>query len=597
MKTALFGFLGYRLFDLQVTQAERFAVLADENRIRMRSIPMRRGRILDRSDVPLSDNVPRYALLATPEEIEDPEALAASLAALVRLEADDAAAAIRGTYPPFKSAELLADMTFDEMSMVAVRLPELPGVRIEQRERRVYPLGPSAGHVTGYVGRPADVEDADEANALEAGVLVGRSGLEQLLERQLLGTPGMERVEVNAKGRPVRSSIDQPPIPGFDVRTTIDAGLQRYASDRLAAERAATAVVLDVADGGVLAFASQPGYDPNAFADGISPAEWKPLNENVDSPLLPRPIAGVYAPGSTFKMIVLMAALDAGVIDYGHEVNCPGYFVLGGSRFHCWRRGGHGRVNIRGSLKYSCDVFYYEIGGRVGIDAIRAMAKRFGLDDSAKTGLPGERHGTVPDAAWKLARIGEEWRPGETTVAAIGQGYVSATPMQLAVMAARLATNRAVVPTFMLGAPSPAEPIIRDLPILEAATDGMWAVVNETDGTAYGARIGDPGRAMSGKTGTSQVRRISATERAGGVIANADLEWEQRDHALFVAFAPAAAPRFACSVVIEHGGSGSGAAGPVARDILREAQRLMPGGGRHHHLVASAPEPADAAAG
>jgi penicillin-binding protein 2 len=366
----------------------------------------------------------------------------------------------------------------------------------------------------------------------------------------------------------------------------LDIRLQQISGEALG-DQSGTVVVMDCMTGEVLAMASQPGYDPNAFNRGLTSEEWKALISNPKSPLTNKPIAGQYAPGSTFKMVVAMAAYDSGVIKPEQTVFCPGHTTLGNARFHCWKRGGHGNMDMVAALKNSCDVYFYEVARRLGIDRIADMARRFGLGGITGITLPGERPGLIPDRAWKQAALGDVWHAGESLIAGIGQGYITTTPLQLAVMTARIANgglqvkpiltkrkvvddhleDRVAIPPAKLGVSAKA---------IQLAQQGMWEVVNGPYGTAWRSKLPEELGQMAGKTGTAQVRRISKAERESGVIRNEDLPWERRDHALFVCFAPFAAPRYAISVVIEHGGGGSAVAAPIAKKVMEACLRLDP---------------------
>ncbi|WP_342236202.1 penicillin-binding protein 2 [Inquilinus sp. OTU3971] len=598
--TAIAG-LGAHLYRLQVLERDKYQVLSDKNRIRLRMVPVSRGRLFDRTGAPIAVNTQSFAAMITPENADDLRSTLERLATIVPIGSDRIQSVIdrarhQASYVP---TEVLSGLTWEQMSALSVSLPELPGVAVEQRDQRAYPLASVMGHLTGYLAEPSTLDDPLQEQAAKLGLKIGANGLERSFEERLQGRPGTVQVEVDVRGRTVRLLSQTPGTPGEDVTLAVDSGLQEYVAQRLATERSAAAVVLDLRDGGVLAMVSQPGYDPNTLVDGITSAEWKGLSDSADRPLLNKAISGEYAPGSTFKMVVLLAALQGGVITPDHATTCRGVFELGSSRFHCWKRGGHGRVGIRESLKWSCDVFYYDLAIRVGIDRIAAMAKTLGLGSSFDIGLAGERAARIPTVEWKEAAFGQPWRVGETVNAGIGQGYVTTTALQLATMAARLASGRALTPSLLRRRPEEAEPLA--LPIdpefLALALDGMNAVVNARDGTAWSARISTSAQAMAGKTGTSQVRRITMAERQSGVISNNDLPWERRDHALFVAFAPVQKPRFAAAVVVEHGGGGSAVAAPIARDVLLEAQRLLPEQADHHHLIAAAPQPLSAAGG
>jgi penicillin-binding protein 2 len=357
------------------------------------------------------------------------------------------------------------------------------------------------------------------------------------------------------------------------VVLTLDAALQNYARIRMG-EESASAVVMDVETGDLLAVASAPSFDPNLFVRGISNTDFRALMDNDHRPLSNKAVQGAYPPGSTFKMVTALAALEAGVITPQTTVRCPGHYDAGGRRFHCWKRGGHGAVNLEKSLSESCDVYYYDISQRVGIDAIAAMAERLGLGIRHDLPMSAIAEGLNPNRQWKSEKRGQEWRIGDTINASIGQGYVLSSPLQLAVMTARLATGRAVVPRLVKAVDGaevpvvPAEPLGLGAENLREVRRGMWAVTNSQSGTAFSSRSVEQASLIAGKTGTSQVRNISTAERARGVLRNDQLPWNRRDHALYVAYAPVDAPRLAISVVVEHGGGGSGVAAPIARDIL-----------------------------
>jgi penicillin-binding protein 2 len=402
---------------------------------------------------------------------------------------------------------------------------------------------------------------------------------------------GSYQVEVNAYGRVIRELERREGRAGADLTLSIDLDLQLLASRRLEGQSGAV-VLMDVFSGEILALASEPGFDPNAFSRGLSGPEWRRLTADPKAPLTNKAIAGQYAPGSTYKPVVALAGLEKGAITPETRISCSGKIHLGDLALHCWRRGGHGSLDLRAAIAQSCDVYFYEVARRCGVDHLAVMANRFGMGHTLGIDLPGERGGLIPTREWKKAARGDVWHAGETLISGIGQGYVLATPLQLAVMTARIANGGfAVVPTLRAkgwggGGPGvvdpgtagkprpPATDVIVNPAHLKVVREGMVAVVNSGWGTARAAAIREPGMEMAGKSGTSQVRRISRAERQSGVIKNEDLPWERRDHALFVAYAPIGSPRFACAVVIEHGGGGSKVAAPIARDVLLAAQQL-----------------------
>ena len=598
---AVFGVLAGRLYYLQVVAADQYALLADENRINHRLLPPARGAVLDRNGVALAHNRPTYRVLVIREQAKDVAATLAAVGRLIPLTPERIAEVMaeakrRRAFVPITIRD---DLAWSEVSRIAVHAPELPGVALDSGLLRDYPMGEVTAHVLGYVGPVAESElDGDPLLELPE-FRIGKNGIEKTYEPVLRGRAGISRYEVNALGREIKQLYRKDGEPGTDLRLTIDLELQRHVHHRLAAEESASAVLLDAHSGEVLALASVPGFEPGAFGNGLRRDVWRALTTDLRAPLMNKAIAGQYPPGSTFKMIVALAALEAGAITPDAQVYCPGHLRFGTHTFHCWKRWGHGEVALVDALAQSCDVYFYELARRVGVDAIAAMARRFGLGARLGIDLPGERAGLVPDKAWKQAALGARWHQGETLVVGIGQGFLQTTPLQLAVMTARLATGRAVVPSIVRGAAAQgaqaagsAPPIGVSDRSLTLVRRGMREVVHGERGTARAHQLGQAGIAMAGKTGTSQVRRISRSERLTGLRKNEEKPWEERDHALFVAFAPYHEPRYALAVVVEHGGSGSTSAAPIARDIMTKALELDPSRPRP---ALSAVEPADLA--
>lgn len=575
--------LAARMRYLQVERADDFRMLAEENRINIRLLPPARGLIFDRNGVLLAGNEQNYRITLVREDAGDVDAVIEELRQIIHLDLVmlDRARAEIDRRPPFVPVTIADRLTWAEVSAVGVNAPALPGVHPEVGLSRVYPMGADFAHVVGYVGPVSDYylqQTGDTDPVLQIpDFQVGRNNIEARLEHVLRGQAGTRRVEVNASGRVMRELGRDPAVAGADVQLTVDAGLQNYVEARLSGESAG-AVVMDCLSGEVLALASAPTFDPNLFVGGISNTEWDNLNTDPYRPLANKATQGLYPPGSTYKMVVALAALEAGVIDPEETVSCTGSVEVGDRRFHCWRRGGHGRMNLVESLSQSCDVFYYEIAQRVGIEAISAMARRLGCGVRHALPMSGVTEGLAPTMEWKMRSRGQQWVVGDTLNASIGQGFVLSSPLHLAVMTARLATGRAVDPALVRSIdgvnqlPGPAPSLGLDPAWLALMHQGMWRANNDRRGTAFGSRVEVDTHVQAGKTGTSQVRNISAAERASGVIRNEDLPWERRDHALFVGFAPFDAPRYAVSVVVEHGGGGAAVAAPIGRDILLRAQ-------------------------
>ncbi len=583
---AMVAALGVRMHRLGVSDADTYRLLAEENRINLRLIPPARGQILDRNGILIAGNEPNYRIVITKEDAEKTSGGAASvldrLRHIIPMTDNDMAAALKALNrnSPFVPIPVAERLSWQDFSEVAINSPALPGVSPEVGLSRTYPLIGDFAHVVGYVGPVSEkdlegVEDPDPL-LLIPRFQIGKIGTERWIEPTLRGTAGTRQIEVNAVGRVMRELSREEGTPGADVNLTIDARIQNFVQARVAGESAAC-VVMDVQTGDIVAAVSAPSFDPNLFVRGISQADYSVLIGDDHRPLANKVVQGTYPPGSTFKMVTALAALAAGVIDTETTVRCPGYIEYGDRRFHCWRAGGHGSVDLERSLMESCDVYFYDIAQRVGIDKIAEMGRSLGLGVRHDLPMSAIAEGNMPDKAWK-ARVHEaEWRIGDTINASIGQGYVLTSPLQLAVMTARIAAGKQVVPRLIKAvsgrevplAPAPALDVAAGQ--LAAVQRGMFAVMNGPTGTARGSRVAEESLAMCGKTGTAQVRNISSSERETGVVRNENLPWEQRDHALFVGYAPANAPRYAVAVVVEHGGGGSAVAAPIARDALLAA--------------------------
>ncbi|SDF43278.1 peptidoglycan glycosyltransferase [Limimonas halophila] len=585
----LFGGLAARLYELQIVENERYATLAEENRVSLRLLAPPRGRILDRYGTPVAVNEHNYRVMLVAEQAADIERTLDRLSRIVQLSEAEKRRILDDVHAkrPFVPVKVAENLSWETVSRIEVNAPRLPGVNIDVGQTRAYPHGAALSHVLGYVGAVDKKDMRKDDPLLEVpGFFVGKTGLEKQYDTALRGEAGTSQVEVNAVGRTIRELDRDPGKPGHDLVTTLDTELQKRAHARISNARSASTVILDVSTGDVLALASTPSFDNNTFALGISEQRWRELTRNPYDPLANKATTGAYNPGSTFKMVVAAAAMANGVAP-DHEVHCPGYYDLGDARFHCWAQWGHGKLDMVGGFKHSCDVYFYDLARRVGIDAIAETARQFGMGAPLGIDLPGEAGGTMPTKDWKNRKLGEPWQLGETLVCGIGQGYVLSTPLQLAVMTARIATGRAVAPRIgrrlvaeqrenQSFAPESFEKMGVREEHLEVLRTGMDAVVNSRGGTAHSARLRELDADMAGKTGTSQVRRISAEERREGVTDNADLPWRKRDHALFVGYAPVKAPRYCAATVVEHGGAGSKAAAPIVHDLLRETLQRDP---------------------
>ncbi len=590
-QAALFLGLAGRMYYLQVLESKRYTVLANENRISLRLLPPPRGRIVDRHNVPMAINVQNFRIVIVREEAKDIDQMLTRLSQLVEVSEHDRKRVLREARRrrAFVEITVRENLSWEEVSRIEVNAPDLPGIRVDVGQTRHYPFGGNAAHVLGYVAAVSERERTGDPLLDQPGFRIGKNGIERQYDTNLRGSAGNAEVEVNALGRRIRELPGRKEAkPGEDVRLTLDAGLQDFVAKRIKDKRRGSVVVMDTKTGDVLAMASTPFFDPSSFTDGLTGKEWNALLTNPDAPLTNKVIAGQYAPGSTYKIIVALAALEMG-ISPTIRATCVGDMQLGNQKFHCWKKHGHGSVDLIDSIRESCDIYFYELSRKVGIDRIAAMAFKMGIGKTLNLDIPGEKPGLTPTRDWKQATIGVPWQLGETLVSGIGQGYVLATPLQIAVMAARL-VNGGYAVTPRLTAPPPlddfTEPSPPSFPKIDLSArarrivmQGMEEVVNKQQGgTAFGSRIAIKGFEMAGKTGTSQVRRISLAERDRGLKKNAERPWRERDHALFVGYAPMGAPRYVTAVVVEHGGGGSKTAAPIARDVLLETQRRDPSG-------------------
>ncbi|MFZ4689589.1 MAG: penicillin-binding protein 2 [Polymorphobacter sp.] len=566
--------LAARMTYLSIFEGEQYRLASEENRVQLRLIPPRRGWIVDRNGKPLALNRPDYRLELIPEQITDLDAVLAQIAKVLPLSFEDdlrirADIAIQPSYMPI---EVARNLDWPAFAALNVQVADVPGLQPVRAFSRVYPDADQFAHLLGYVGAPTPEQYKAQKDPLLIfpGFRIGKDGIERRADKELRGSAGAQRVEVTARGKVVRELDTRGDIPGATLKLTIDRDLQSFTARRLG-DNSASVIVIDCLTGDVLTMVSMPAYDPNIFSTRVPATLWKQLQEDDHNPLLNKSAMGLYPPGSTFKMVTALAALEAGVTpDQG--VSCNGRYRMGNNTWHCHSRRGHGFVNLHTAIPKSCDIYFYAYGRQIGIDAIADMARRLGLGQKYELPLPGQAAGIVPDTAWKRKRYDKPWNTGETLNTSIGQGYLITNPLQLAVMTARVACGRAVVPRLLAPADGTPSPQFASLGIpeehLAIVRQGMFDVVNSGIGTARGARSPIGGVHFAGKTGTAQVRRISAEERRRGVKRNESLPWKQRDHALFVAFAPTEEPRYAVSVIIEHGIAGGRYAAPIARDVL-----------------------------
>jgi len=568
-QAALGGVLIARLGYLSVAQSQHYKLLSESNRVQLIIVPPRRGWIVDRHQKPIAINRSDFRVDIIPEQLEHPTQTLRTLTQTLKLTPDDVdriikeLKAARG-YQPVQVAE---NVPYDHYAAVTVRLPEMPGVQPMRGFSRFYPAGPAVGHLIGYVGAASAKEYEAEKNPLliTPGFKIGKEGLEKTLEKNLRGQPGGQRVELTARGKLIRELEPKPDRSGQTIQLSIDAGLQEFAARRLGEESGACTII-DCLTGDILCMASMPAYDPNSFSDGIGQTEWRMLSQDERKPLTNKTLNSLYPPGSTIKPMNALALQAAG-IDPDETVHCPGGYRLGNRFFRCLGR--HGTVNMRRAIAKSCNTYFYAMGHRIGYDRIAEIARLTGLGQKFDLPVVSQSFGTVPDSAWKARKYKEnrriverpDWTASDTLNASIGQGFLILNPLQLAVMAARIAGGRNVQPSLIGVHKNPAPLLGLPQEHLDAVRGGMWEVVNG-DGTAGASRLQVPGVEMCGKTGTAQVRKIVGSQRGQSG------DWKYRDHGLFVFFAPYDQPRYAGSVVIEHGLGGARAAAPVAKDVL-----------------------------
>lgn len=583
-QTLLLGGLAARLRQVQIEEGGRYTTMAEENRVTSRMTMPRRGRILDRFGTVLAGTLINFRALLVTERTFDVRRSLENFASLVPLSDSERARIDRDlrhgkSFIPILIKEYLSR---DAMTKIEVNAPDLPGILVDAGTSRTYNYPYELAHILGYVAPPSEEDMTGDPLLALPGVKIGRSGVEKFHDLALRGRPGVDRLEVNAVGRVIRELDRTDGLNGDDIGLSFDLGLQQAIQKQLG-DDAASAVVLDCRNGEVMAMVSNPSYDPTLFATGVSQAQWNQWTKDRRTPLINKATSGLYAPGSTFKMAVALAGLDAKTIGLRDRISCPGHFDLGSSRFHCWAKNGHGALDLHAALKFSCDVFFYTVALRTGVDRIAAMSHRLGMGVELELDIPGQRIGVIPTKDWRQAK-GHAWQLGDTVVSGIGQGYVAISPLQLATYTARIATGRAVQPHFTRRIGGVLQPGSQpedwpDLavpePMLRAVRAGMFAVVNEGGGTAPRARLAS-GVQMAGKTGSSQVRRVSRQQRESGTFDSRSLPWEYRPHALFVAYAPFDQPRYALSVVVEHGNAGAAAAAPLAREIMTEVLKRDP---------------------
>jgi len=563
-QAAVGGLLIGRLGWLAIAENEKYQLLSESNRVQLIPVPPRRGWIIDRYGKPIAINKASFRVDLIPQQMDKARDIVPQVAQLLDLDSDDVDRIRRdlGQSRGFQPVSVADNVPYEQYAAITVRLPDLPGVAASQGFTRFYPGGPTVGQLVGYVGAASAEEYEKEGKnplLLVPGVKIGKEGLEKTLEPILRGQPGGQRVEVTARGKIVKELEPKPDISGGTVQLTIDSDLHQYAARRIG-DQSASVVVIDVTTGDILAMPSMPSFDPNEFSDGISQAEWKMMSQDDHLPLVDKTLESLYPSGSTIKPSMALALLNAGV-DRKQIVVCNGAFQLGNHTFHCDRR--HGPLDMDGAVVHSCDVYFYTMCLRVGADKLAPMVRSMGFGEKFDLPFETQRYGTIPDPEWMMRKYHRQWQGYDTVNMSIGQGMVLINPLQLAVMATRLATGKRVLPRLIKSkpiAPQPELAVGQDH--LDFIRKAMWGVVDH--GTAAAAKFPINGIQMAGKTGTAQTHNLSAGERGNYTAAN----WKLRDHSLFMAFLPFDNPRYACGTIVEHGGFGAAVAAPLVRDTL-----------------------------
>ena len=568
-----------RLYYLQIYLGEKYTLLSDTNRISKRMVIPPRGIINDRSGIELAKNNQIFQAMIIPEEVKNLDNLLSNITPILNLSNNDIQRIKKdiSRYKKNLPIKIKDNLSWEELSTLMINNHLYPGLFIEEGLTRHYPYKKYTAHPLGYVGSvsQSDLQNSDTPLLQVPGFKIGKSGFEKTFDSSLRGTEGIITYEVNAYGRIMREIEKQDGIQGNDLDLTIDIRLQQIAYDAFGKQSGA-AIVLDIHTGEILALVSVPSFDANLFVDGISIKNWNNLLYDEKKPLNNKAISGLYSPGSTFKIAVALAALDEGIIDINSQTYCSGKMKLGNHLFHCWRHSGHGKQNVIDAIKNSCDIFFYEVALKLGIEKISQISHMLGLGEIQDLKLENQKKGVIPNKQWKQENLKSPWQQGETVIAGIGQGYVLVTPIQLATMLARVVNGGYEITPTLIKKDTYEKP--QKLKIKQSSIDivkqGMFEVVNGIGGTATSAKPKNKNIVIAGKTGTTQVRRISLKERQKGIIKDEDLPWKYRNHAWFMAYAPHNSPKYVVVVIAEHGGSGSAVAAPIASKILEETIKL-----------------------
>ena len=590
-KLIIFGGIVARLFSLQINDNKKYLTLSDKNRIREWKLPPTRGNIVDYFGNVIAGNLKVYQLHVIPEQVENFNYLISRLKAILQLSNTrvERIKKKKTQLKPWESLIISENLSWDEFSKINNYLYELAGVKPVMTISRDYPFSDIYTHVLGYVSQPNENDILANEIIQEKfvpGIKIGKLGLEKTLENDLIGVNDIQRYEVNAYGKRINQLEYQKGKQGSKIRITLDTEVQKLSAE-LMQGKAGSVSVMDIYTGEIIAMYSSPSYNPNSFLFGISQDEWQLIRNNPLKPLINKTLSGLYSPGSTLKPIVALSALENGIMDTDFKVKCEGKMELHGQTFHCWKEKGHGWMSLNNAMKQSCDTYFYEIARKLGVDKLKVTADKFGLGKKVLGEyFENEKAGQFPDTRWKIDELGKGWVLGETLITGIGQGYTQTTPLQLCLMTAQIANGGYKIKPKILTNDNELTskqvkkamedsnlnnsniPLFDNQKNIKIIQEAMFSSTNELRGTSYKSRIDDPKYQFAGKTGTAQVKRISKRERELD-LKTFQIPYEERDHALYVAFGPYKNPRYALSIIVEHGGSGSSAAAPMATKLFK----------------------------
>jgi penicillin-binding protein 2 len=566
-KLSIFSIIGWRLFNIQILDSAKYKTLSKNNQINVKILYPVRGEIKDRNGNIIATNKKVYDLYIIPEQTKNLKETLNNLKNFFHFDFAKKRKIIllSEKVKKFESIKIAENLNWEKLELIEANKNHLPGLHLQENYQRVYPQHKYFSHILGYISQPTPNDLNLPFISKMPNLDIGKTGLEKFFNEYLIGEAGNKEVEVNSSGKIIRQISLSPSKKGQNISISIDQRLQKSSYFELEKHKAGSIVVLNIKTGEILSMASIPAFDPNLIIKKPNNDYWQSLLNNPLSPLTNRSIQGLYSPGSTFKMVVALAGLKHKVINYSKTQFCDGKIEFGDRLYHCWKKKGHGSMNIENAIKESCDVFFYELSKKIGIDRIAQMAKEFGLGEKYQIGFENEKQGIVPSKKWKKEKLKESWYGGETLITGIGQGYLLATPLQLAVMTARIAANgKKIEPTIFKRKEKKEFDKITNLnDHIGLINRAMFKVVNEQKGTANRSKSEE--YSFSGKTGTSQVKRITVEERESEDYKKKDIDWKNKDHALFVGYAPSENPKYAISVVIEHGGSGASTAAPIAK--------------------------------